>query len=210
MDACEAAIRSGDFRDYQPSFTSNHREPKEGEDIRPLEERACVDLHIVGGRGFVPQPKGVQYIFAGSQIAARYDCGNDARDIRYVPFEIAAAPPPAEPPPPVEEVHMPVFTPVRLERLVEFRHVAMYSMPPAPSLDFPVTIVFDKKGRPIWSYAPIANCVYAYSKDRKNWSVMGGVEKVGICPAEAAAIAWWLWPVGAAVKIPMLVDQGLP
>jgi hypothetical protein len=61
-----------------------------------------------------------------------------------------------------------------------------------------INIRLMKKGR-MWVFKlPGVHCVYAYTKDIKNWSAMGTVEKVGFCPAEAA-LALWLWPVGDAL-----------
>lgn len=109
-EACEVAMKAGKFNYYKPSFLNRHREPQEGEEVRELEEKACVEMDIVGGKGIVPQAKGEKFIFKATEIVVRYDCGNRVYGIRYVPEAQAEAPLPfPEPaprpdPPPVVRV----------------------------------------------------------------------------------------------------------
>lgn len=62
----------------------------------------------------------------------------------------------------------------------------------------PIELV--RQGRHWFWKLPAIHCLYAYSKDIKNWSKAGTVEKFLACPAEAA-LAWWLWPVSGPAAI---------
>ncbi len=108
-DACVSAVEAGTAVWYQPSFFDHRlRAPSRPVAItRPLEERACVDMWIVGGWGWIPQP-GVPQMGRGAprfdfdaegKPIRRSDCGNRVRAIRYVP---TPSPPPS--PPPVPEM----------------------------------------------------------------------------------------------------------
>lgn len=190
MADCKMAVRSGEFVNYIPSFLDRHREPMSGEGVRPLEERACVEMDIVGGRGFVPQPAGEKFIFFGANPVARYDCGNRIHSIEYVPVPASAPPPspaPAPLPVPEPEVNLPPA-----EQSAE-----LDELPPPPDWPepqkFQATLVWDN-GRPLWTKLPVVHCLYTYTAGIKDWSKWGAAEKLGFCPAEAA-LAWWLWPV---------------
>jgi len=83
--ACVAAMKSGKFREYVPSFLTNHRKPVAGEEVRRLEADACVLLDIVGPTDmWVPQLQGTEYLFRSTEIVARFDCGNGAKGIVYI------------------------------------------------------------------------------------------------------------------------------
>ncbi len=185
MEACVAAVNSGNFQYYQPSYLSAHREPVAGEEIRGLEERACVDLHIVGGRGFVPQAKGTQYIFRGGQIVARYDCGNDAREIQYVPEVVVSETPP---PPPAQLEFK--FPPHQSTELVELDASTATAKELGPALSYEVVLEYlEKKGHKF----PIP----CFPRE-KGWY------GTGLPILECAAIGaglWYFWPVAEAVLI---------
>lgn len=156
MEACKAAVLSGDFQYYKPSFLNNHREVRGDEEVRGLEEKACVEMKIVGGRGYVPQAKGEKFIFKATQPVVRFDCGNDVRELEYVPEPVAEVTPPPQPepcncPPPavVVEVVLPPWEPTEL-----------VAMPPEPqdppSYEFQAELVWDKEGkRWWWRYTPL-------------------------------------------------------
>lgn len=192
MAACVSAVESGEFSNYTPSFLNRHREPAVGEEIRALEERACVEMDIVGGKGFVPQAAGEKFIFSGSSVMVRYDCGNKVYSLEYVPVPPPPPPPAPEPPPPPPpaepEVTLPPAEPP----------VELNELPPPPDWpetgQYQVTLTWDKKGRPLWTKLPVIHCVYAYTVGIRDWSKWGTAEKIGFCPAEAF-LAWWLWPV---------------
>lgn len=100
---CIAAIKEGRAKWYQPSFFDHrNRLPSLPVAItRPLEERACADMWIVGGWHFVPQAgvpqlgeEAPKFDFdAEGRPIRRSDCGNRIRKIVYVPV------PPSPPPP---------------------------------------------------------------------------------------------------------------
>lgn len=90
--ACIVAMQTGEYNNYNPSYFETHRALRAGERIVSLEERACVNLHIVGKDAWVPQAKGTRYIFAGDKVVAREDCGNSASGIVYVPMAASSSP----------------------------------------------------------------------------------------------------------------------
>lgn len=111
-EACLAALESGNFRYYVPSFLK----PvplRSGEVKRPLEHDACVNLWIVGRRAWVPQAAGTMYDFSGPTAIRRSDCGNKTFDVRYphVP-EAAYVPPPVTAPVPPSIIYTPVPQPL--------------------------------------------------------------------------------------------------
>jgi hypothetical protein len=178
-DACKAAIKARSFSNYNPSFLNNHREPRDGEEIRPLEERACINLHIVGGRGFVPQAKGTLYIFRGTQIVARYDCGNDATEIEYVPVEVV-------------EINLPVYLDFTLLELVEFSLTTIPPLPALPPEGEAAILVYDEHGKCwVWKYTPLWCVDVRRPRD---------LYKPLVCAAAAAAI-YYVLPSGAVVKM---------
>src|SRR3989344_8712947 len=103
MQECVDALTSGNFTYYVPSFLTGHKALATGEELVPLEERACVNLHIVGGNSFVPQSRGTQFVRKDGKITHRWDCGNDADQIFYIPAPVETgltytAPPATAPP----------------------------------------------------------------------------------------------------------------
>ena len=100
MRECADAVESGNFTYYVPSFLTGHKALATGEELVPLEEKACVNLHIVGGNSFVPQPRGTQYVRKDGKITRRWDCGNDADQIFYVPDRVETGITAKQPPPP--------------------------------------------------------------------------------------------------------------
>jgi hypothetical protein len=115
---CVAAVEAGTAVWYQPSFFDHrNRPPARLVDVsRPLEERACVEMWIVGGWHYVPQAGVPQagddapwfHFDAEGKPIRRSDCGNRVRNITYVP----------RPARPKQEVRVPL-PPGRLEGLKE-------------------------------------------------------------------------------------------
>lgn len=119
--ACEAAMKSGNFRYYEPKFLGlKSREPIDNNTrVRvPLETDQCVDMQVVGGRRFVVQKEGTKFrahvLPDGSlSLYARDDCGNrvygavfpaPAQPVTEAePVPAPFAPPVYGPPPPVEK-----------------------------------------------------------------------------------------------------------
>ena len=171
MADCKSAVESGEFSNYIPSFLNRHREPAVGEEVRSLEERACVEMDIVGGKGFVPQASGEKFIFstATGLPVRRYDCGNGVYSLEYIPVPPPPPPPPApapvpEPEPPAEEVTLPPAQPP----------VELNELPPPPDWpefgQYQVTLTWDKGRKfpiPCWprekgwygTGIPIASCI---------------------------------------------------
>jgi hypothetical protein len=95
---CVAAVEEGTAVWYRPSFFDHRNRPpvRPVAVTRPLEERACVEMWVVGGWAWVPQPgipqgrdEGVEtprfdFDAMGKPIR-RKDCGNAVRSIVYVP-----------------------------------------------------------------------------------------------------------------------------
>lgn len=111
--ACVVAVKGGTAVWYQPSFFDHRNRPptRPVAITRPLEERGCAEMWIVGGWHFVPQPgvpqaggKAPKFDFdAAGQPIRRSDCGNRVRRIIYVPVPPpppAPKPKPTPPPPP--------------------------------------------------------------------------------------------------------------
>jgi|GEM_PF-4417992 len=204
MADCKSAVESGEFTNYSPSFMNRHREPAQGEEIRPLEERACVEMDIVGGRAFVPQPAGEKFVFTGNQPVVRYDCGNGVYSIEYIPIPPPPSPPapaPVPPAPPAEpEVTLPPAEPP----------VEIEDLPPAPdwpeARQFQVVLTWDKGRKfpiPCWprekgwygTGIPIISCAAIVTGVVLPF--MGGADAV-------AAIAHKIgrWPIGGVLPPP--------
>ena len=100
MAQCKEALKKGEFQYYVPSFLTGHKPLAAGEELRPLERDACVHLCVVGGKSFVPQKQGTQYVFRDGKMIRRWDCGNCADDAEYLDTITAGitAQPPAQPP----------------------------------------------------------------------------------------------------------------
>ena len=104
LATCEAALKSRDFRPYEPKyFGLKKRNPVNGVDriVVPLEYDMCLDSEVVGGWKYVVHQEGTKFralkLADGSlALYARDDCGNGVRGVVL----------PA-PPPPVPEVVRP-------------------------------------------------------------------------------------------------------
>lgn len=93
-EACRVALRSGDYRNYEPKyFGGKNKNPVvEGKNKAvPSELDACVDLDIVGGRKWVIQKAGTIFRFnlkADGSLEdvpfARDDCGNKVHGIAWL------------------------------------------------------------------------------------------------------------------------------
>ena len=110
--ACVNAVEAGTAVWYQPSFFDHRNRPpaRPVATTRALEERGCVEMWIVGGWAWIPQPgvsqvgeNAPQFDFdTDGQPIRRSDCGNRVRKIVYVPeekSELSPSPPPSPPSP---------------------------------------------------------------------------------------------------------------
>lgn len=70
-------------------------------------------------------------------------------------------------------------------------------------------LVLVSRGRHWFWKLPAIHCLYAYTKGITDWSTAGTLEKLLVCPAEAA-LAWWLWPVEGIHKKAACVLTMLP
>ena len=89
--ACDAAMRTGDYRYYEPKyFGLKDKNPVDGESRRavPIESDACVDMLTVSGRKLVVQKEGTILRWHAvngvlKEPYARDDCGNTVYAIHY-------------------------------------------------------------------------------------------------------------------------------
>ncbi|MBI2355833.1 MAG: hypothetical protein HYV13_01330 [Candidatus Doudnabacteria bacterium] len=140
---CLAALKSGRYRAYVPSFLTLKREPTAGEEVRPLEANACMRMHIVGTRRlWVVQMAGTEFIFRAGQPVARYDCGNEVYETAYLPEPVAIRLPP--PPPPPTQTFTP---PPAIPELPPLPPVRRFPLPPTyqepPDEDEDLEFVWD-------------------------------------------------------------------
>jgi hypothetical protein len=93
-DACEAALRTGSYNHYRPTYFGLHKKLAAGEDVRGLESDVCVEMMTVKGYQWVIQKEGEKMVFKGLNIVRREDCGNPIRNIRHpkTAVEIPVAP----------------------------------------------------------------------------------------------------------------------
>lgn len=82
-ESCLKALESGTAKFYTPSFRSNHKPLRAGEEKVGLESDACVRMYTVRGFEWVAQKEGTEMVLKGKEIVRRWDCGNAITDVRY-------------------------------------------------------------------------------------------------------------------------------
>jgi hypothetical protein len=93
MEACEAALDSGNFRFYEPRyFGLRMRGLPDGINrvVVPLETDLCLEMLVVGGRRFVVQREGTLFralrrMDGSLALYARHDCGNPVYGVVFPP-----------------------------------------------------------------------------------------------------------------------------